>query len=357
MPPGDTVPGVKRRLALALSVCLLAGLAACGSEKEPVAAASLFSRAELAAKEKKCGLEPAGSLVQVLPVLGEHLDGVAVTVKAEKFPAAGADARSVTCVWDSTAGFITLTAVKGSSAPAVMLAHPSVTLRYGDAVAFVPMGFAEALALRTAPDEVLVLTAPGLVSRDMLINAVRVIAAPAMVEWPPMRLPEGARPNVDVFRTGVAIAVCGKKITIRPTATKEKGEAGFVSNVPGLVDIYPRSDADAYALATMKRVLRAAPVTWEEDGLHVAAAVFAPSCDGKPASAWGWVFDDPRAKAPSLGPVPLEELYARPVTGNAWRILVEVASEKPSSPAFVPEAPEVDYNVKRTPAPTATTTP
>jgi hypothetical protein len=228
----------------------------------------------------------------------------------------------------------------------MMLNSPDVSFKY-EGVSFVPLSLAEAIVVETAPDEVVFLSAPGLVSRSALIEAARLIVLPSATNIPDMPLPVGARTRIDVFRTTFEIDVCAEQLTLDAPAKQNADGPAFASNAPGVIDIFPQTDADAYSLATLKRAFKAAGVTWTASALSVGDTEHPLTCDNKPAAIWGFIWDDTSSDSPTSGPLSGEELAKTAVTSNAWRVLLVVSASKPSNPSRTPAMPDVVYNVSQ----------
>jgi hypothetical protein len=329
-----------------LAVLAVLAVSGCTSSKSP-APQSLFEIAHSGVATGACSLAPHGTIELALPALTSYLSGVTPTVEEKSFPASGPDAMTVSCFWETAAGPVTLSVVRGATAPQSMLNSPGVSFKF-EGVSFVPLSLAEAIVVKTAPDEAVFLSAPGLVPRSSLIEAARLVVLPSNTKIPELPLPVGARTHIDVFRTSLAIDACSERIEFENPAGGTINDPAFVSHSAGMVDVFPQSDADAYALATLKRVFKAAETTWSASSLQVGKASLPLSCGGAPASIWGFVWDDPTSTTPTSGPLTIEELEKTAVTSNAWRVLIMIASDKPSAPSRTPDMPDVSYNVTQT---------
>jgi hypothetical protein len=332
-------------LALAAAVVLS------GCAQEPTAEKqSLFEIAQSGVEQNICALAPHATIELAFPALTSYLNGEIPTVEEKAFSPAGADARTVSCFWDTAAGPVTLSVVRGESAPQFMLNGSEVTFKF-EGVSFVPLSFAEAVVVKTAEDEAVFLSAPGLVPRSALIEAARLVVLPSLTKIPDLPLPVGARSRIDVFRTSLAIDACGAEVSFDKQGTQNAKDPAFVSHGAGMVDLYPQSDADAYSLATLKRVLNAASVRWDTSSLQVGETPVSLSCENAPAQIWGFIWEDPTSDTPSAGPLTIDEFSKTAVTSNAWRALLMISPSKPSSPSRIPAMPDVSYSITQTTRP------
>jgi hypothetical protein len=330
----------------AAAVLVVSGCA----QKPSVEKQSLFDIAHVGVEKKVCTLAPYGSIELAFPSITSYLKGVTPTIEETPFPSAGTDARTVSCFYETSAGPVTLSVVRGTNASQSMLNNPGVSFKF-KGVSFVPLSLAEGIAVETASDEVVFLSAPGLVPRSSLIEAARLVVLPSKTTIPDLPLPVGVRTHVDVFRTSIALDVCAKQVELSAPAASTAPDPAFSSRAAGMVDITPRADADAYSLATLKRAMRATGVTWDATTLRVGETSVPLTCDSATAAIWGFIWDDPTSATPSSGPLTIDEISKIAVSSNAWRVLLMISSSKPAVPSRTPASPDVSYDVTRTSTP------
>ena len=322
-----------------------------GCAQEPsVEKQSLFDIAHAGVEKKICALAPYDTIELAFPSLATYLKGVTPAIEETPFLSAGTDGRTVSCFYETSAGPVTLSVVRGAKASQSMLHSPGVSFKF-EGVSFVPLSLAEGIAVETASDEVVFLSAPGLVPRSSLIEAARLIILPSKTTIPDLPLPVGARTHIDVFRTSLALDACAKQIGLSVPSKSATSDPGFASRAAGMVDLFPQADADAYSLATLKRALQASGITWDTTALNVGNKALPLTCENAPAAIWGFIWNDPTSDAPSSGPLTIDEISKTAVTSNAWRVLLMVSASKPTAPSLIPEMPDVSYNVTRTTTP------
>lgn len=338
------------RLIAVLGACAaLAGLAACSSSAPEVK--SLFPTSPPDATS--CPLSGENTL--------RNLDSYIPNISSVTPKVALEDVQTVpgvknfSCAYESKAGVVLLSVLKGAAAPSYLASSPTVSLRYGGSVSVLSMPLAEGFSATILPDEAVFVAAPGVVPRSALKDTLEDVLRPSGFVLPRMDFPQGIRPVVDVYRLTVALSVCGKSVILASSTPSETSSAStipaasgpFFSPLPGVVDVSPRAPSDAYSRATIGRVVEASGVTLLNNRLSLSGTPLGTKCSDSPASPWVWLFEDIKSNKPTSGPLPADEAWMRPLTKNGTRILLEVASKKPSSPSISPKAPDISYDVTR----------